>query len=297
MAPRPAGLFDAPEVLRVLEAGAVRMGRPLGERWREAGVRRFGDAPGCLWLEGDAAALIDRHGPLLVVRALEVPTCLDWLPRLLSRTDVEAVLLPEEAALALPGTPAFDRLPLPEGLRLYQRFEHDYELTGDAAEQAQLPEGYVIRPLEPEHFEQVGAMLSAVNLGSLNGVYLTFPDWPTPDRCRRLLHALHEARDGALLGAVAWFEDRPVAAILGMSEDDQVVLLYEIAVRLRHRSLGLSGMLFESFKRRAVSLGRERLRFLTVAGVRGVENLFDLSVMRSRRVDRIWFGRRSIFAA
>ena len=292
MAPRSAGLFDAPEVLRVLQAGATRMGQPLGTRWMEAGVRRFGGAPGCIWFESDAAALIDRHGPLLLVRALEVPTCLPWLPDLLMQPGVAAVLVPEEAILGLPGSPAFERLPLPPGYRAYQRMAHEYDLARAPAVPRTLPDGYDLRPLEPESFARVGAMLSSVNVGSLNGVYLTFPDWPTPDRCRRLLHALHDARDGGVLGAVAWRGEQPVAAILGMSEDDDTVLLYEIAVRLRHRPAGLSGAVLDRFKLAARDLGRRQLRFLTLAGVRGVEALFDPAEVQSRRVDRLWFGRR-----
>ncbi|MEB3238122.1 MAG: hypothetical protein VKO64_10930 [Candidatus Sericytochromatia bacterium] len=292
MALRSAGLFDAPEVLRVLQAGAARMGQPLGSRWMEAGVRRFGDAPGCIWLEDDAAALIDRHGPMLVVRALEVPTSLPWLPELIRQPGISAVLVPEEAILGLPGTPVFERMAVPPGYRAYQRVAHEYDLAQAAPIPRPVPEGYVLRPLEPATFARVGAMLSSVNIGSLNGAYLTFPDWPTPDRCRRLLHALHDARDGAALGAVAWHGDEPVAAILGMSEDDETVLLYEIAVRLRHRPTGLSGALLDRFKLAARAAGRERLRFLTVAGVRGVEALFDPAEVTSRRVDRLWFARR-----
>lgn len=156
-----------------------------------------------------------------------------------------------------------------------QTFVQDQALV----EYRDVPEGsLVLEPWDDSHREPVVALLAAANAGTLDGLFLTMPDWPSPEACAAALDTMLSGREGHFLPWASFVAREGEAfrgVILGVeSEPGRQALLFDLAVHPAARGQNLSRRLVHAQQRALVAHGFSELLFMTMAENTPVQRLF-----------------------
>ena len=252
------------------------------EPWLAAFWARFGQDPPLAYLHGDDVALLGG--------TIEHRIVLDSAPALLPDLVAGLRADPRTMAITLPaGYP-----PL-AGFRSVERWEHHFDLRFGPADPGPAPAGYRVEPWQDAHRAEAARLLAAANAGRVDGVFLTWPDPASPERCLALL-------DGFLAGShgpfspetsfMAFHGDRLAALTLVSLPSAEEALLFEIAAGFRHRGTGLAARLLDGIKATLRPRGYRTVRFLACGANAAVLALFRPEEVRSERIDGAWMWLR-----
>lgn len=143
----------------------------------------------------------------------------------------------------------------------------------------ELPETtLIIEPWADRHREPVVKLLAEANAGTLDGLFLTMPEWPTPEACARVLDATLAGQEGHFM-PWASFVAREGEAFRGVilaveAEPGRQVLLFDLAVHPAARGQNLSRRLVHTMQRAMIERGYAELLFMTMAENTPVQRLF-----------------------
>lgn len=135
-----------------------------------------------------------------------------------------------------------------------------------------------LTPWEDGDREAIVALLATANVGTLDGLFLTMPEWPSETACAGVLDALLAGTDGRFL-PWASFVAREGEALRGVilaieSEPGRQALLFDLAVHPAARGQNLSRRLVHTMQRALVAHGFSELLFMTMAENTPVQRLF-----------------------
>jgi ribosomal protein S18 acetylase RimI-like enzyme len=173
--------------------------------------------------------------------------------------------------------PTWQSVLAPLGFRPFvrQTFVQDLGLV----EFRDLPEtALTLTPWKDSDREAIVALLATANVGTLDGLFLTMPEWPSEAACAGVLDALLAGTDGRFL-PWASFVARDGAALRGVilaveSEPGRQALLFDLAVHPAARGQNLSRRLVHTMQRALLAHGFSELLFMTMAENTPVQHLF-----------------------
>lgn len=282
---RPAGPLDFLAVDAALERYRRRVaapGDPAFEDWLAAFWGRLGQDPPAAYLQDEDVALIDGT----IEHRVVLDTAGDRLPELVAELRAD----PRVRAISLPGSSQ-----PPAGFKPVERWEHRFDLRFGPADPGPPPPGYSVVPWDDARRDQAAALLASTNSASVDGVFLTWPDRPTPERCRALIDGLVAGSHGPFshdTSFMAFQGDRLAALTLVSLPAAEEALLFEIAARFRHRGTGLAPYLLDRLKATLRPRGFRHVRFLACGANAAVLALFRPDEVRSERIDGGWIWLR-----
>lgn len=145
-------------------------------------------------------------------------------------------------------------------------------------EYRELPETpLIIETWDDRHREAVVPLLAGANAGTLDGLFLTMPEWPTVEACTRVLDALLGGEEGAFLpwsSFTAREGDELRGVLLAVESAPKQALLFELVVHPAARGQNLSRRLVHAMQRALAAHGYDELLFLTVGENAPVHKLF-----------------------
>lgn len=295
---RPAGPVDflvldaaieryRQRVMAESEAGATAGGGLGGvsgfEAWLASFWDRLGGEPCPAFVDGERVALLD--GTLEHRVVLDVSDPAMW--------QEVAIALQADGrirAISLPGAAP----PVP-GFRAVERWEYRFDLRFGPDDAGPVPAGYIVAPWQDAARSEAAALLSAVNAASVDGLFLTWPDRPTVQRCAALLDAFVRGSHGPFspeASLMAWHDGRLAALTLVSLPSPEEALLFEIAARFRHRGTGMAPYLLDRIKVELRGRGFRHVRFLACGTNAAVRSLFRPEEVLSRRLDTGWIWLR-----
>ncbi len=201
---------------------------------------------------------------------------------------VQAISIPSWRIPELPDSP-----PAP-GFRRVTRLEHRFDLRFAPPTIGPPPPGYEVEPYDPARRQEVAALLSAVNQG-LDGLFLTYPELPAQSTLAVVLERLEAGAIGEFLPGVSFLASRRgqlVGLTLGVRQSPAETLLFEIAVRLRHRGSGLAPYLIARLEHELARQGASWILFATSDTHRGANALFDPAHARTAVAGSVWIWLR-----
>jgi ribosomal protein S18 acetylase RimI-like enzyme len=180
-----------------------------------------------------------------------------------------------------------------EGFRPVERWEHRFDLAFTPERPAEPREPFDVRPWDAGAKIAAADLLATVNATTLDGLYLTWPDTPAPETCRRVLADFVAGSHGPFSAAVsfqAWRGSDLAGLTLVSLPEPGEALLFEIAVRFRHRGTGLARHLLDRLKLGLRPQGFRTVRFLACGHNAAVSALFRPEEVESRSLDRgfVW---------
>lgn len=282
---RPAGPFD----YLAVDAALARYRSTSGpvepaafEAWSAAFWGRLGGDPAPAYVDGDRVALLEGTPEHRIV--LDADPAL-WAPLAAAlRADprVRALSLPEAA----PPLPGFKRV---------ERWEHRFDLRFGPADPGPPPPGYAVEAWDDGSRAEAAALLASVNSTTVDGVFLTWPDRPSAQRCEALLADFAAGSHGPFSPETSFLArhgERLAALTLVSLPAPEEALLFEIAVRFRHRGTGLAPYLLDRLKATLRPRGFRYVRFLACGANAAVLSLFRPEEVLSERLDAGWIWLR-----
>jgi ribosomal protein S18 acetylase RimI-like enzyme len=228
------------------------------------GVWEHDSLVGGLLLEGSKA-----HRTVMAVLGTVSPEALvAAMAELQNRTS--AITYAEETG------PDWPALLAPLGFKTFSRqtFVQEQALV----EFRELPETpLVVETWDDRHRDEVVKLLATANVGSLDGLFLTMPEWPTAEACARVLDALLAGQEGKFLPACSFTAregDALRGVLLAVESAPQQALLFDLAVHPAARGQNLSRRLVHAMQRAMAAQGYTELLFLTMAENTPVQKLF-----------------------
>lgn len=273
----------------------VRDLRPaVWSAWQAAFWTRFEADPGWAWIGKDGGVLLGGGNGHRIVEFAAGEGWPDVLVDLQADPAIAAVTVPLDV---WPGSIAgsIGNLgPPAPGFKFVARWTHAYDLHFAPQLVGTPPSGYALTDWEPASFQAAARLLTDINGPRVDGVFLTHPHMPTESACLELIgRILGSAAFSPDASALAWHGDRLVGLSLVTHPAGVEAMLYEIAVRLRHRGSGLAPYLLDRLKVVSREAGKTHVRFLSCAGNRAVQGLFQAEHGTSEIVDRGWIWLRS----
>jgi len=254
---------------------------PEFDAWQADFWRRFGQDPPLAYIAGDQVALVEGSAEHRVLVYADDGA----LEPLLALLQADRTVV----AISIPGPRA--------GFRPVERWEHRFDLKFAPAEAGPPPEGYEVRAWDPERASEAGELLASANGNSIDGLFLTWPDVPTQARCQRLVTDFQAGSQGPFspgASLMALRDEKLVGLTLMSLPSRDEALLFEIAVRLRHRGKGLAPYLLARFKTYLAAQGYRWVRFLACGHNAAVLALFKPEEVRSERMDGGWIWVREL---
>ncbi len=203
---------------------------------------------------------------------------------------VQAITIPAWRIQDLPETlPAV-------GFRRVTRLEHRFDLRFAPRTVGPPPAGYEVEIYDPARREEVAELLATVNRG-LDGLFLTYPELPTRSTLSIVLERLESGAIGEFLPSVSFLATRRgqlVGLTLGVRQSAAETLLFEIAVRLRHRGTGLAPYLIDRFEHELARQGASWVQFATSDTHKGANALFAPAHARTSVVGSVWVWLRGL---
>lgn len=210
---------------------------------------------------------------------------------------LEALIADERvmAVSVLADSPARRSEPPAPDFRPVTRWEHRFDLRHAPPSVGSPPEGYRVHSYDPARRHEAAALLASTNHG-LDGLFLTFPELPSVENCLVLIERLESGILGPFVPEVSFLAfkgEQLVGLTLAVRPSEGDVLLYEIAVRLRHRGSGLATHLLDRLKRELADQGRSSVLFGTLSTNSGANALFHASQGASVPGESAWIWQRA----
>jgi hypothetical protein len=256
-------------------------GGPAFDQWQAGVYARLGQTPPVAYVEQDRVAIVEGTASHRIVAYADHGT-LDPLIALFQADEaVRAISVPRDPAVP--------------GFREVERWEHFFNLAHAPAAWGEVPDGYDIVTWQTDRAPEAVELLVATFGATLDGLYLTWPDFPTAESCHRLLADLQAGAHGAFAPEASFMAShrgKLAGLTLCTRPSADLCLLFEIAIRFRHRGTRLAVHLLDGVKVAMRDRGCQEVRFIARGRNAAVLALFRPEDVRSVHQDTGWVWLR-----
>ena len=186
------------------------------------------------------------------------------------------------------------------GFQHIERIDMVQEVARVPAAPLDVPEPFELVDWDARREPEAAALLSASNQGTIDGLFLCFPELPTPEACLARLEAIREGQFGVFLPGVSAMVlegDRLVGLLLATQSGPNEVFLYELALSREVQGSGLAPMLIRRLQQETRALGLGGIRFMWCDFNRAVRKLFPPETIISETRDPWWIWRSEAYRA
>lgn len=211
----------------------------------------------------------------------------------LQDSEAMAVMAPErfgEAMLA----PTLKRL----GFQRIERIDMLQDLTRVPAASVEAPPPFRLIDWNPERAPEAARLLSAGNMGTIDGLFLCFPELPTPEACLARLGALAGGAFGTFLPEVSAMilEGERLSGLLIATESAPgEVFLYELALERGVQGQGLAPLLIRRLQETSRARSARGIRFMWCDFNRAVRRLFPPASICAETREPWWIWRSAAY--
>lgn len=208
-------------------------------------------------------------------------------------SDALAVMAPErfgDVELA----PALRR----HGFERIARIDMVQEVARVPAAPVEVPEPFRLVDWDARRDPEAAALLSASNQGTIDGLFLCFPELPAPEACLARLGAIRDGQFGAFLPGVSAMVldgDTLVGLLLATRSGPDEVFLYELALSREAQGRGLAPMLIRRLQETTRARGLGGIRFMWCDRNRAVRKLFPPETIITETRDAWWIWRSEAY--
>lgn len=275
--------LEAPEVLGLREA--VFSAPEHLQIWSGPGGPR-----GFVFLPGQDVRILHAlyardpsERPALLVAALDA----------LQASEAKAVMAPE-------GFGGESLAPVLEsrGFQRIARIDMLQEVARVPAAPVACPSPFRLVDWDAAREEEAARLLATSNQGTIDGLFLCFPELPTPEACLARLRALRDGQFGGFLPEVSGMVlegDRLVGLLLATQSAEDEVFLYELALSREVQGHGLAPVLIRRLQEATRARGLGGIRFMWCDFNRAVRKLFPPETIVSETRDAWWIWRSAAY--
>lgn len=180
----------------------------------------------------------------------------------------------------------------------FQRLERVDMIQDQArvrSEPLQVPDGLRLIDWDDARAAEAAGLLSASNMGGIDGLFLCFPHAPSPEACLRQLNAITEGAYGEFLpdvSAMLLSGNRLVGLLLATLAGPDEIFLYELTLAREVQGQGLAGIFIRRIQEGARQKGVPRIRFMWCDRNRAVRRLFppETIALETREPWWVWLS-------
>lgn len=186
------------------------------------------------------------------------------------------------------------------GFQRIERIDMVQELSRVPPAPVEVPEPFRLCDWDPARDPEAAVLLSRSNQGTIDGLFLCFPDLPDPAACLKRLSAIREGQFGEFLPDVSGMVlegDRLVGLLLATRSGPKEVFLYELALRKEVQNRGLAPVLIRRLQEATRARGLEGIRFMWCDFNRSVRKLFPPASIMAESRDAWWVWRSEAYRA
>lgn len=208
-------------------------------------------------------------------------------------SDALAVMAPERFGEVMLG-PDLQR----HGFQRIERIDMVQEIARVPEAPLEVPEPFRLIDWDASRDPEAAALLSATNQGTIDGLFLCFPDLPEPEACLARLEAIRGGQFGAFLPEVSAMileGDRLVGLLLATLGAPGEVFLYELALSRDVQGRGLAPMLIRRLQETSRERGHTGIRFMWCDRNRAVRKLFPPETIVTETRDAWWIWRSEAY--
>jgi len=184
------------------------------------------------------------------------------------------------------------------GFQRIERIDMVQEIARVPEAPVDVPEPFRLIDWDASRDPEAAALLSASNQGTIDGLFLCFPDLPEPEACLARLEAIRGGQFGAFLpevSAMVLEGDRLVGLLLATLGAPGEVFLYELALSREVQRRGLAPMLIRRLQETSRVRGHTGIRFMWCDRNRAVRKLFPPETIISETRDPWWIWRSEAY--
>lgn len=211
----------------------------------------------------------------------------------LQASGAHALMAPERFGETLLA-PALERT----GFQRIERIDMVQEQARVPAAPLDVPAPYRLIDWESAYEPVAAHLLSESTLGTVDGLFLCFPDLPTPEACRARLQEIRSGRFGGFLpdvSAMVLDGDRLVGVLLATRSGPDEVFLYELALDREAQGRGLAPLLIRRIQAGARAHGLGGIRFMWCDLNRAVRKLFPVETIVTETREPWWIWRSEAY--
>ncbi len=218
---------------------------------------------------------------------------------------LEAAIAPLQAAgtLALMAPERFGEAVLAPGLKRHgfqriERIDMVQELCRVPPAPLDVPEPFRLIDWDPARDPEAASLLSASTQGTIDGLFLCFPELPTPEACMTRLAEIREGRFGTFLpdvSAMVLDGERLVGVLIATLSAPDEVFLYELALSRDVQGGGLAPMLIRRLQERTRARACSGIRFMWCDLNRAVRKLFPPETIVTETREPWWIWRSEAY--
>ena len=245
---------------------------------------------GFVFLPGDAVRVVTA---LYARDAGERDVLLEAAIALVQASDAMALLAPERL-----GTVDLAEGLQGRGFQSIQRIDMLQEVARVPAAPVVMPSPFRLVDWDAAREPDAAALLSASNQGTIDGLFLCFPELPTPEACLGRLAAIREGQFGEFLPGVSAMVldgDRLVGLLLATRSGPDEVFLYELALSRDVQGQGLAPVLIRRLQEATRARGLGGIRFMWCDFNRAVRKLFPPETIVTETRDPWWVWRSEAY--
>ena len=214
---------------------------------------------------------------------------------------IAALLSPETLAVMAPerfGDTLLSPVLQRHGFQRIERIDMIQELSRVPTAALDVPEPFRLVDWDARREPEAAALLSASNQGTIDGLFLCFPELPSPEACLARLEAIRAGQFGAFLPGVSAMVldgDRLVGLLLATQSGPDEVFLYELALGREVQGQGLAPVLIRRLQEEARARRLGGIRFMWCDFNRAVRKLFPPETILTETRDPWWIWRSEAY--
>lgn len=154
-----------------------------------------------------------------------------------------------------------------------------------------VPDGLRLIDWDSARATDAAGLLSASNMGGIDGLFLCFPHAPSLDACRDRLSAITAGAFGEFLpdvSAMILAGDRLVGLLLATMAGPDEIFLYELTLAREVQGQGLASLFIRRIQEGARRKGVSRIRFMWCDRNRAVRRLFPPETIAEETREPWW---------
>lgn len=220
---------------------------------------------------------------------------------------LEAAIAPHQASetLALMAPERFGEALLAptlqrHGFQRLERIDMLQELSRVPPAPLDVPEPFRLIDWNAERDAEAAGLLAASNQGTTDGLFLCFPELPTPEACLARVTAIRDGLFGEFLpdvSAMVLDGERIVGLLLATRSGPDEVFLYELALSRDVQGRGLAPMLIRRLQETSRVRGLQGIRFMWCDRNRAVRKLFPPETIVTETREPWWIWRSEAYRA
>lgn len=211
----------------------------------------------------------------------------------LQASETFAVMAPERFGEAMLG-PTLQR----HGFQRIERIDMVQEVARVPAAALDVPAPFRLVDWDARREPEAAALLASSNQGTIDGLFLCFPELPGPEACLARLEAIRDGQFGGFLPGVSAMVlegEQLVGLLLATRSGPDEVFLYELALSREVQGHGLAPMLIRRLQIETRALGLGGIRFMWCDFNRAVRKLFPPETIVSETRDAWWIWRSEAY--